>query len=165
MEDGFQNQQTRRPKADLPEYNKTPDSAIVIPNRSQSTIFGRLRFTKFKFLTALSSGFRWLWANAPKKATQLTHKPEEDLSTDYYFQILSEDSIEKVFGCVFARLIRGIKTRQPFIIQQREHLPPGNMLIGTQSSGSSASGEGQDDKNESDSSPDDDGGHMRGLCD
>ena len=46
----------------------------------------------------------------------------ERTSTDYDFQILAEDSVEKVFGRVFARLIRGVKSRKPFKVPGEKKL-------------------------------------------
>lgn len=40
------------------------------------------------------------------------------ISTDYYFQILADDSVEKVFGRVFARLLRGVKSKKPFKVPE-----------------------------------------------
>jgi hypothetical protein len=32
--------------------------------------------------------------------------------TDYYLQILAEDSVEKIFGCVFARILKAIHSKK-----------------------------------------------------
>ena len=45
----------------------------------------------------------------------------EKTSTDYYFQILAEDAVELVFGRVFARLLRGVKSKAVFTRKDREY--------------------------------------------
>ena len=45
----------------------------------------------------------------------------EKTSTGYYFQILVENTIEPVFGRVFARLLRAVKTKALFTRKDREY--------------------------------------------
>jgi hypothetical protein len=63
----------------------------------------------------LFSKSRWPWERIPEP------EPEEKISTDYYFQILADESVEKVFGHVFARLLRGVKSKAAFTSQGREY--------------------------------------------
>jgi hypothetical protein len=49
-------------------------------------------------------------------------KHSETSSTTYYFQILTAESLEKVFGHVLARLIRGIKSKSTFVVKPRENV-------------------------------------------
>ena len=56
---------------------------------------------------------------AEQTLEELENTADLNESTDYHFQILAHDSVEKVFGRVFARLIEGIKSKKPFIFQHR----------------------------------------------
>ena len=52
----------------------------------------------------------------------------EKTSTDYYFQILADESVDIVFGRVFARLLRGVKTKAAFTRKDREYEELRNVL-------------------------------------
>lgn len=87
---------------------------------------------------------------------------EKRISTDYDFQILADDSVEKVFGRVFARLIRRVKSKKPFKVPGEENLSASNVSHTTHSSGRLASGGAQNNGNESGNTADNDGDNVLG---
>jgi hypothetical protein len=76
-------------------------------------------------------------------------------STDYFFQILAAESVEKVFGHVLGRLILALKTKSPFVVQQREGLPAGGIPGAIASSTSSHNRDAEGDEGEARRSDDD----------
>ena len=93
-------------------------------NRNSDAARSRLEISKQK-LREQEDAFE-----TPKSAAQVS-KPVvevEKTSTDYYFQILADDAVEPVFGRVFARLLRGVKTNAVFTRKDRDYEELGALL-------------------------------------
>jgi hypothetical protein len=86
-------------------------------------------------------------------------EPPVSPATDYYFQILGSESLERVFGHVLARLIRTIKAKGNFVIRQANSVPTnvqaGETAAMTDTAGRVNEGTGSED----------DGGMFAGLFD